>query len=149
MLLLFSISSYAIEVKKKRDRIRFGYGYVSECIYYLVGSDGSLTVSNVEMSCREPGSLNCRQGANNAAPPSGDLDVFTELTPAERTTGNNMIYNAEIAIESGQASGSDSQTITFISPSGQSYYRTFSITWSTNADESIDSIFNITDPVNN
>ena len=149
MLLLFSISSSAIEVKKHRDQLRFGYGLVQECNTYTINSDGSLVLTGSSITCRESGDLHCRQGASNVAPPSGDLDNFPQLTSAERTSGNNMIYNAEVTIESGQANGLNTQTITFISTSEQSYYRTFSINQSTNEDGSVDSTFTISDPINN
>ncbi|MCC6721231.1 MAG: hypothetical protein IT243_03450 [Bacteroidia bacterium] len=58
-----------------------------------------------------------------------------------------MINDAEALIETGQASGSESRTVTFVSPTGQIYYRTFSITWTTNSDGSIDSDFYILDPI--
>jgi len=148
VLLLFSISSSAYKVTKHRDQLRLGYSFVEECTSYGVNSDGSLYITQVNMSCREPGGLGCRVGANNINPPSNDLE-WADFTSAEKAIGITMINDSEASIDLGQASGSTSQTVTFVSPSNQSYYRTFTFSWITNTDGSVDSIFEISDPVNN
>lgn len=147
-LLLSSIESSAWRVHKHRDKIRFGYGFVQECTFYEVTSNGNLVITSVEINCRLEGDLPCRRGESNISPPSNDLEQCDEFTAVEKTIGINMINDAEGLIASGQTSGSESQTITFVSLSGQSYYRTFNITWVTNTDGSIDSEFYISEPVN-
>lgn len=145
--LLLCSSVFAGPVKKHRDQLRFGYGFVESTEVYEVGADGSSTHVRTDVNCRESGSQRCRASSIVYVDPTNELDVFgSQYTAAEAAAAEDVLVAGDGDIESGILSGTESETVQFINvETGVSYSRTFTYSWSTNTDNTIDSELSVSD----
>ena len=147
-LVLFSLTQAKEKIKKHRDQLRFGYGLVRSVEVYLVGPTGDLEHVRTDVFCNDSGGDRCRSSSLAYYNPTNELDVFDqEYTLVEKNAAESLLTDGDTQIDGGVVSGNISNTIQFYNTvTSQFYYRTFSYTWLTNADGSLNSSLDISDP---
>lgn len=123
------------KIKKFRDKwYRLNFDRVYEDLHYTQGSDGTLVLSGGEIHCSGEGDLKCRVGSSYYIP-FIDNGLYTE--PETYLIDNLFSYAEDKVDDEGVLSGSYSESITIVGPSGTGYTRVFQVTWHVAEDESL------------
>lgn len=135
-----------IPISKDRDKFRLS-GYADVNIVKKYNWDlvtGDLILIGIHIECSRPGEQKCR---NIGGSIFNELEELNGYTNAEKTIAQSVINNGDIQIENGIASGNVIQTSMFLNEStGAYYYKTFTYSWYTSHDLSIESNLSVSEP---
>jgi|GEM_PF-3498964 len=145
-LFALNVSATKPEVTKTRDKWRFGYGDVYQTSTGTLNQEtGELIIDQIEVNCFGGGSTKCRANSNLAVP---EISGLPSYTGAEAGVAQSILDDGDDDIDAGIVSGTISTTQVFYNvSSGKSYTRTFTYSWFTNPNLSVNSQLNISDPI--